>query len=61
MLTGDSPACHFQLGPAAILEVYFSAKKVDAATFRESLQKFTDGARGSYFQQAAVPDFIFFK
>jgi hypothetical protein len=61
VLTSNSPTCHFQFRLAAILKVHFSAKKIDAATSGESFQRFMDGPRGSDFQQAAVPDFIFMK
>ena len=43
MLTRDSPTRHFQLNPATIPQIYFSAQKIDAPTSHESVQRFMDG------------------
>jgi hypothetical protein len=56
VLTCNSPTRYFQLHTAAVLQVRFSAKKIDAATSRESFQRFVDSPWGSDFHQAAVPD-----
>ena len=56
MLTSDSPTCHFQFRQAAVSEVHFSAKKIDAAASHECSQRLLDGSWGRDFQQATVPD-----
>lgn len=61
MLTRDSPTRHFQLHPATIPQIYFSAQKIDTPTSHESVQRFMDGPRSSDFEQAAVRDLIFLK
>src|SRR6266508_7045475 len=58
VLASDPPARHFELCPAAVLEIHLSTEKINAATPRESPQRFLDGAGGRDLQQATVPDLI---